>query len=110
MMQSINEIISAINNLPKEEQEKIRGLLLEDERSKENQIQKQLKDFAKAKKWIAENHEKYLNQWVCLEGDRLIAHSFDGRQVYRMAREAGVKIPFVHHIVEEPQNFVGAWI
>ena len=109
-MQSINDIVNAINNLPEEEQEKIRGLLLQDERDKKTQLQKQLKNFAKAKKWIDENREKYLNQWVCLEGDQLIAHSSDGREVYRIAREVGIKIPFIDHIVEEPKNFVGAWM
>lgn len=109
-MQSVNEIVSAIHKLPRGEQERIRRLLLEEQKEKDEQQQKQLEDYAKAKKWIAENREKYMNQWVCLEGDKLIAHSADGREVYRKAREAGIKAPFIHHIHEEPEAFWGGWL
>lgn len=113
-MQSVNEIIEAIHSLPKIEQEKI-GKILEKEKlekqkeaeDKSARLKYQLERYKKAKKWLAENSEKYMNKWVCLEGDRLIAVSDDGRDLYQKAKEAGIEIPFIHHIVEEPKFFAG---
>jgi len=48
-----------------------------------------------------------MNQWVCLEGDQLIAHGADGLEVHCKAKEVGIKIPFVHHIV--PEVDWGGW-
>lgn len=49
-----------------------------------------------------------MNQWVCLEGDELIAHGTDALEADRQAREAGIKAPFLEHIVEEKYPF-GGW-
>ena len=35
-----------------------------------------------------------MNQWVCLEGDHLIAHGVDALEVHRKAKEAGIEIPY----------------
>lgn len=48
-----------------------------------------------------------MNKWVCLEGDQLIAVSDNGIEVHKKAKEAGIEIPFVHHIV--PEYDMGAW-
>lgn len=109
-MQSASEIVDAIHNLPRSEQEKVRLLLLEELRKKNEQERKQADDYAKAKKWIAGNGKNYLNQWVCLEGERLVAYGADGRDVYRKAKAAGVKAPFIHYIEEEPEAFWGGWL
>ena len=57
---------------------------------------------------MAENREKYMNEWVCLEGDELVAHGTDALEVDRRAREAGIEAPFLEHIVEEKYPF-GGW-
>jgi hypothetical protein len=64
--------------------------------------------YQKTQKWLAENREKYLNQWVCLYGDELIAHGTDALEVDRKAKEAGIEAPFLEHIVEEKYQF-GGW-
>jgi len=71
-------------------------------------LKTQLERYRKAKKWLAENSEQYMNKWVCLEGDKLIAVDDDGRTVYQKAKEAGIEIPFIHHIVDESMPF-GGW-
>jgi hypothetical protein len=111
-MQSANEIIKAYKNLPKGERAKIREFLNEDEQQekvKREEVQEQIRKYKLAQKWIDENGEKYLNQWVCLDGDKLIAHSKDGKDLYQKAKEAGIKIPFIKRIIKEPEAFVGGW-
>ena len=113
MQTNIEQMIESVRTLPFEDLEKLGKVINEEKqakRAKDEVLQKQLEDYAKAKKWIAENREKYLNQWVCLEGDQLIAHGTDGREVYRQAREAGIEIPFIKRIIEEPKAFVGGWL
>lgn len=75
---------------------------------KDAQLKLQLERFHKAQKWLAENSEKYMNKWVCLEGDKLIAVDDDGKTVYQKAKDAGIEIPFIHHVVDESMPF-GGW-
>ena len=112
-MQSVNEIVNAIHNLPRGEQEKIRRLLIEEEREKDEKrkdVEDRLQRFKAAEKWLKENRAEYLGQWVCLYGDKLIAHGADGREVFQRAKELGIKTPFLEHIVEEPKFFTGGWL
>ena len=69
-------------------------------------LRRELEEYRRAKQWIAEHRAEYLNQWVVLEGDRLISHGFDGEQVYDQAKAAGVKVPFLVRISEEPKAFM----
>jgi len=109
-MQSAIEIVNAIHNLPFGEREKVRRLLIEEQREKDEKLKVELELYKKAKQWIEENREEYVNQWVCLEGDRLISHGMDGMEVHRQAKEAGIVAPFMVRIIDEPKNFVGAWL
>jgi hypothetical protein len=109
-MQSVNEIVNAIHSLPRGEQEKVRRLLIEEGREKDKKLKAELELYKKAKDWIEQHREEYLNQWVCLEGDQLISHGIDGMEVHRQAKEAGIDAPFMVKIVDEPKNFVGAWL
>ena len=75
---------------------------------KEQKLKVELETYKKARQWINENSEKYMNQWVCLEGDELIAHGADGLEVHRHAIAKGIEAPFLHHIVDESLPF-GGW-
>ncbi len=105
-----SEIIDVIHSLPSSEREKILRTLEKEKREKDEQLKAELELYKKAKRWIEEHREEYLNQWVCLEGDRLIAHGTDGMEVHRKAKEEGIVAPFIVRIIEEPKNFVGAWL
>jgi len=109
-MQTANEIVNAIHNLPRGEQEKVRRILIEEEREKDKKLKAELELYKKAKDWIEEHREEYLNQWVCLEGDQLISHGMDGMEVHQKAKEAGIDAPFMVRVIDEPKNFVGAWL
>ena len=52
--------------------------------------------------WIERNRDEYLDQWVALDGDRLLAHGSDARSVYLAAREAGVRAPYMTRV--EPRD------
>ena len=114
MQHTANEVIETIRTLPIQEKAKVYEWLDEENREfvKESQrLEKtgdRLERFKKAEKWLAENREKYMNEWVCLEGDKLIAHGSDALEVDRQAKEAGIEAPFLEHIVEEKYPF-GGW-
>ena len=98
---TVSELKQAIETLPHEDRREIFDWLSEEENANRN-LQKQLQaDIARQKKineWLRANREKYMNQWVCL----------DGRKIYRQAKEKGIEVPFMHHIVEEKYPF-GGW-
>ena len=52
--------------------------------------------------WVERNRDEYLNQWVALDGDHLLAHGLDARSVYVSAREAGVRAPYLTRV--EPRD------
>lgn len=110
MQLTANEIIEAIHGLPSSEKEKIRKALEAEKREKEERLKTQIERFKKSEKWLAENHEQYLGQWVCLEGDQLIAHGTDGMEVHRKAKEAGIESPYMVRVIEEPKAYSGAWL
>ena len=68
------------------------------------------RDRTKEIKWIDENRAAYADQWVAVEGDRLIAAGVDPLEVFAAAKAEGVRIPFVVHVLpEDPLPFVPGW-
>ncbi|MBS1811665.1 MAG: hypothetical protein JST84_26120 [Acidobacteria bacterium] len=65
--------------------------------------------FQRALRWLEENKAKYLGQWVALDGDRLLAAGTDGKQVYAEAVAAGVEVPFLKRVIEEPEPYYAGW-
>jgi hypothetical protein len=60
--------------------------------------------------WIRENRSKYANQWVVVEGARLIAADADAHRSFAAAKAAGIDVPFlVHVLAEDPLPFVPGW-
>lgn len=61
--------------------------------------------------WIEGHRDEYLNQWVALDGDHLLAHGTDARQVYLAARAAGVRAPFLERVTPKEEGaFWGGWL
>jgi Family of unknown function (DUF5678) len=110
MQTNMEQVVTMIRALPLEDFSKLREVIDLEERAKREKEEKlnwRMERYKKARKWLDENSEKYLNKWVCLEGDKLIAVDDDGRTIYQKAKEAGIESPFIHHIVEEPKFFFG---
>ena len=49
-----------------------------------------VKDRSLEDEWLRKHRDEYANQWVALDGDRLIASGDDLKKVAQMARELGV--------------------
>lgn len=68
------------------------------------------RDRTREAKWIDENRAAYADQWVAVEGDRLIAAGVDPLRVFADAKGQGVQTPFVVHVLpEHPLPFVPGW-
>lgn len=104
MQTNLEQVTEMIRALPVEDYGKLREVIDEEEKAKREKKEKsnpQIERYKKARKWLDENGEKYMNQWVCLDGDKLIAHGSDALEVHRQAKEAGIEIPYLEQIVEE---------
>ena len=118
MQTDIEQVAGMIRALPLEDFDKLREVVNETEREKrstggeekESREKYDLEKYTDALKWIAENGEKYMNKWVCLNGGELIAHGDDGRKVYQTAAAKGIKAPFIHYVEKEPEAYWGGWI
>lgn len=58
--------------------------------------------------WLQLHRDEYAGQWVVLDGHRLIAAGPDGKSLFRIAKEAGVKSPFLVFLEKDPLPF-GGW-
>lgn len=68
------------------------------------------RDRSSEMKWLDENRAAYADQWVAVEGDRLIAANGDPLKVFSAAKAAGIATPFVVHVLpEDPLPFVPGW-
>ena len=114
MQTTLEEIIEGVKTLPFEDLNRLREVIDEETshkqiaKNKRVNLEERIAKFKKAEKWLAENRGKYMNQWVCLEGDQLISHGTDALEVQRKAKEADIEIPFMEHIVDENLPF-GGW-
>jgi hypothetical protein len=104
MTPTFEHAIEIINALPKSEQEKIFEWAEKQKKTiDKSSVNDEQTKFQLAMKWIEKNRQKYLGQWVCLDGEKLIANGNDAVKIYREAKEKGIKIPFVEHIVEDKE-------
>ena len=60
--------------------------------------------------WVDEHRNEYLAQWVAVEGNKLIAHGTNPREVYLAARAAGITTPFIVRVHKREEPFTGGWL
>ncbi len=114
-MSSLEQIMEAAKLLPPPDRRSLQQWLAQqeqrdvEEQQKAARLQQEMEQYRRAKQWIAEHRAEYLGQWVALEGDQLISHSFDAKQVYAEAKAAGIRSPFIVRIIEEPTHFLGGF-
>ena len=61
--------------------------------------------------WIMEPDMQYVNQWVALDGDRVVAHGSSAKAAYDEAHEKGVASPFMHFVREpHPDPLLIGWL
>lgn len=61
-----------------------------------------IKDRSKEHEWLHQHRDEYANQWVALDGDRLLSRGKDFKEVINQARNLG--IPDALMIYVEPSN------
>lgn len=103
-MATLEQIIEEARQLPREAKQRLR-----DELDRELQNTKSYRTHERERAWIEAHREEYLGQWVALDGDRLIAHGANAREVYLAARAAGVRSPFVEQIMPSLEPYTGGW-
>lgn len=69
------------------------------------------RDRSRETAWLKENRAKYADQWVVVEGDRLIAADVDGHKAFAAAKAAGIEVPLLIHVLpEDPLPFAPCWL
>ena len=48
------------------------------------------KDRSKENEWVRQHRDEYAGQWVALDGDRLLAHGFNLKEMAEAAQKCGV--------------------
>jgi hypothetical protein len=103
-MATLEQIIDEVRALSPAEKLKLRQTLdLELERAAPAQSR------AIESNWAERHRDKYLGQWVALEGDTLIAQGANAREVYLAARQAGIASPYIVHITPKVEAYIGGW-
>ena len=64
---------------------------------------KPIPDSTRERQWLAEHRREYANQWVALDGNRLIASGKDHDPVWAAAEADGAYLPLITFI-EDPEN------
>ncbi len=105
MTPTIEQAIEIIQQLPPPEREKFfdwaeeeKQRELSEKETKKREIEQKSEKFRHALQWIEEHKEKYDGQWVCLDGNKLISHGFDGKKVYEEAKAKGIETPFMERV------------
>jgi len=53
-------------------------------------------DRNKETQWISDHGHEYTGEWIGLDGDRLLAHGVDAKQVFAEARKSATRPLFAH--------------
>jgi hypothetical protein len=112
MIPSFDQIIKSIDQVTAADQERIRRWLDEKKTSIGEEGSQTVENrSAQSLRWLHENREKYLGEWVALDGDRLIASGPTAKEVYSKAKAEGVEIPFVEIVTgRESEPVTGGWL
>jgi hypothetical protein len=108
-MEKVNEILKQTESLTGEEKLYLAQQLLECTRNEADEHQSRITTQQKQMRWLAQHRAEYAGQWVALDGDQLICHGTNNREVLAQVRKLGVKIPFVAYL--EPLDALpfGGW-
>ncbi len=104
----IENILKQISRLPLDQQRELRRILTQQTRTTKSTFDKRVPprpapDSAREMKWLRQHAREYANQWVAFDGDRLIAHGTNAREVYAAAEADGADLPMVT-FVEDPDT------
>lgn len=102
-------ILEKVRRLPPAKQEEV--LRFADDLQHRSLSMVPSRDRSHEMEWLKENRAKYANQWVVVEGDRLIAADADGHKAFVAAKAAGIEVPLLLHVLpEDPLPFAPCWM
>jgi hypothetical protein len=64
-------------------------------------------DRTREYEWLAKHRRDYIGQWIALEGDRLVAHSADAKEMFAQVDATGVTQPLVLYVEDPDVPFIG---
>ncbi len=105
-MATVEQLLDEARNLPTSEKRRLRDAL---DRDLHQTAPAAYNTHEREHAWIEAHRDEYLGQWVALDGDRLVAHGKDAREVYLAAREKGVKAPFLEQMMPSIEPYMGGW-
>lgn len=115
MIQTAEQLIESLRALPMPERERFfnwaeeeKQKQTEEKQAKVDELERKNARFRRALKWLEENKEEFDGQWVVLDGDQLIAHGFNGKEVYEEAKANGIETPFLERVKAKELPF-GGW-
>jgi len=106
-MATLEQILEEAKKLPLEEQRRLRAALNALESN--GDTRPAYKTNEQERSWINAHRDEYLDQWVALDGDRLLAHGNDAKEVYDEAREQGIRAPYLERVSPKQEAFIGGW-
>jgi hypothetical protein len=106
-MSTLQQILEEAMKLPPEDRHRLRAALDSLEANGDAALAYINNEQERA--WIEAHREQYLNQWVALDGDRLIAHGADAKRVYDEAKKQGITSPYLERISPKQEAFIGGW-
>lgn len=98
---SFEKLLQIVQSLPPEDRHRLREWLSKEakENGQADNGESTSGSFRQLEtRWISEHRGEYFDQWVALDGDRLLSNGTDLAKVYEEAHSQGVKIPFTAFI------------
>jgi hypothetical protein len=109
-MATLEQIIDEARALSPAEKLKLRQVLDRDLERAAQSSESGYRTHEREHAWLDAHRDRYLGQWVAVEGDTLIAHGTNPRQIYLAAREAGIEVPYVVKVEKREEPFTGGWL
>ena len=112
---SFEQVLEVVKALPIMDRRRLQHWLIEDARAQsyagDNGETKPAYPREREMRWFADeqNRAKYGGQWVALDGDQLLSHGENLRQVYAEAKAKGVQSPFTGYVDPLDALPFGGW-
>ncbi len=103
---SVTEILEALPALSPDERAQVKALI---DSLPDDTPARSYSTHESERAWIEQHRDEYLNQWVALDGDRLLAHGIDAREVYLAARAMSDAVPYIKRVKPSDRLPFGGW-